>query len=797
MKNKLRMLEIEQQHLTIVSEFAVSVLSMSSKHEVLWYLAKEVVAKMGFEDVVIYTLDPDRHVLCQVAAFGNKSSGDQQVTDPLEIPLGAGVVGNAAQSREPILIKDTRDYPDYIIDDEIRLSELAVPMISGSQLIGVIDSEHPDANFYNEQHQRTLVAIASIAATKVVEAQTMLKLQLSVEQLEYSSKIQDTLFEIAELIFQTDCIEAFYRRLHGCVSRLIFTNNFYVALATEDGEYISFPYFIDETDEFQDDELIPILKDTPGITEYVLITDKPLLAYESDLKKMSSNGVVQIRGTYPKAWLGVPFGSKDLNGVVVVQSYSDTYTFNQKDKQLLVFAAKHIRNAIERMKARSSLQFLALHDALTKLPNRLLFADRIEHAIDNTRRQSQTGIAVLFLDLDRFKLVNDTYGHPVGDQLLIAVSAAIGGCLREFDTLSRFGGDEFAILLENTDCAETVEKIAQSIINAVQQPLIIDQFHITTSTSIGVTLYQGQDISADDLLKQADEAMYQAKLHGRNQVWHYDSNTEGGSTGTYKVENDFVLAIEDQDFFLQFQPLVHFTTGKIVGAEALVRWDHHEQGIIPPNVFIPELEKAGYMYHLDQYVLAKALEFLSNWQNTLPARFRLSVNISGAGFTSSSLLALLQKSHIITPEVLHHLCLEIVEKSIIDNVVQTQSRMKQLAEMGVQVALDDFGIGYSSLSNLHQFSFDYIKIDRSFIQNQQHDKDNGIILETIINLAKSLNIRTTAEGIETAEQYQRLKDMQCTIAQGFYMSKPVDEQPLLDMIRHKERPWINEDSNED
>ncbi|NQZ09122.1 MAG: EAL domain-containing protein [Algicola sp.] len=789
MQDKLKILETQQQHLSIVSEFAVKMLSLNTVDRVIWHLAQEVVAKLGFEDVVIYLMDEARQVLCQKAAFGDKSPVGEDIVDPIEIEPGVGVVGNAAKSKQPLLIMDTRLYPGYVVDDQSRLSELAVPMIVNDRVIGVIDSEHSQLGFFTEQQQQTLVVIASITATKIVETQAVIKLRHSVEQLEYASKIQDTLFEIAELIFQTECIDEFYKLLHACIGRLTFTDNFYVALASEDGKFLSFPYFVDEVDGVADYESVPIDEGVPGMTEYVLLTNKPLLVYESDIKKMGDKGIVSVRGSLPKAWLGVPFSSDELKGVVVVQSYYDRFVFKEKDKQLLVFVAKHIRNAIERMKAKSELKFLALHDPLTKLPNRLLFADRIEHAIDNACSNGQSGIAVLFLDLDRFKQVNDTYGHHVGDKLLIEVSRAISRCIRSIDTLSRFGGDEFAILLENISAELQIAKIAEQIIAEVQKPILIEQFQIITSTSIGVTVFQGEGITSDTLLKQADEAMYQAKLHGRNQVWHYDSKSGTGCTGTYKVERDFAQAIEDQDLFFEYQPLIDLKSGRIVGAEALVRWDHHEQGIIPPNAFLPELEKAGYIYQLDMYALSKALAFLSSWQNTLPPKFRLNVNISGAGFTSSPLLTLLQKAHIITPQMLHHLCIEIVEQSIVNSVTQCQRRMKELAAMGVFVALDDFGTGYSSLSYLQQFSFDYIKIDRSFIQNQDQDKDNGIILETIINLAKSLNIRTTAEGIETAEQYGRLKNMQCTIGQGYYMSRPISETDVLALIKSTDRHW--------
>lgn len=783
MKEKLQQLEVEQQHLRIVSEFAVHMLSLKTEREVVWYLAREVVAKLGFEDVVVYLYNESGGFLTQVAAYGDKNPQCEELDSPLEMALGEGVVGTCAKNREPLLVNDTREFPGYVVDDKPRLSELSVPMIANDQLIGVIDSEHTRQDFFNERHLRTVVAMASIAATKLFESRSTFKLQQSIEQLEYTSKIQDTLFEIAELIFQTECIAEFYRRLHGCIGRLIFSDNFYVALITEDGKGLTFPYFVDNADVFADDDVIPLGVDKPpSITEFVVTNGKPLLVYGDEVDDMHRQGIIKVKGTLPEAWMGIPFGSNELKGVVAVQSYSKEFIFGEKDKQLMVFAAKHIRNAIERMKARTELKFLALHDPLTQLPNRLLFADRIEHAVQNAQRKTGVGLAVLFLDLDRFKQVNDTYGHHVGDLLLIEVSQAIAECIEEFDTLARLGGDEFAVLLENREGKAQVEKVAKDIIAKVQIPVLLEQFQINTSTSIGVTWYDGGNIEAESLLKQADEAMYQAKLHGRNQLWHYDNQAGPTSTGTYKVERDFVQAIENQDLFCQYQPVIDMATGQIVGAEALVRWDHHEQGILPPGAFLPELEKAGYIYQLDLYVLAKALDFLSSWQNTLSSQFRLNVNISGAGFTSSSLLDILTKTHKISPQLLSHLCIEITEQSIVNSVELTKKRMTQLQGMGISIALDDFGTGYSSLSYLQQYRFDHIKIDRSFVQNQKHDEDNCVILDTIINLAKSLNVKTTAEGIETQAQFKRLQSLQCHLGQGFYMSRPLDESQLIELI---------------
>jgi diguanylate cyclase (GGDEF)-like protein len=786
MLDKLKSLEIEQQHLQIVSQFAVEILSLNSSEELVWHLAKKVVARLGFEDVVIYLLN-EENKLQQRAAFGNKNPSADTLLDPIEIEIGQGVVGMTALNQSPILIEDTRKYPGYIIDDQNRLSELAVPMMADGKMLGVIDSEHQQLGYYTPQHERTLVAIASIAAIKLVNNQTVAKLQDSIEQLEYSSKIQDTLIEIAELIFATDSITEFYERLHLCIARLTFAKNFYVALTANEGKALILPYCADEEDDVPVNEIIPLNEDTPSITAYVMQTKQPLLLYEDDLRRMRDNKQIYLIGSLPKAWLGVPFGEGNLQGVVVVQSYSDNYVFDKKDQQLLMFVAKHIRNAIERMQAKSDLRFLALHDPLTKLPNRVLFADRLEHAIVKAKRNKNMGLAVLFMDLDKFKQVNDSYGHHIGDKLLIAVADCVASCLRKSDTFCRLGGDEFAILLEELHGKNEAKNIAEKIVSKLQSPLQIEQRQILITTSIGIAIYDSNKLNANTLLVHADEAMYQAKLHGRNQIYLYQTKSDSAFTASHKVERDFLPAIQKKQLYLEFQPIIDLASGEIVFAEALVRWRHPEQGIIPPIQFIGELEKSGHIHQLDEFVLNRALEYLSAWQPFLPPKFRVSINVSSAGFISQSFMQKLSDTYQSTPDVLQQLCIEITEQSIVNNVGATQINIKLLRDMGIQIALDDFGTGYSSLSYLHQFTFDFLKIDRSFIMNIEPGQDKNIILETIIKLAKSLNIKTTAEGIETLEQYKLLKNMHCTHAQGFYMSRPVAVSELLTLIRNKTR----------
>jgi len=775
----------QQKYLTIVSTFAVDLLSMNSVNEIVWHAAKNVVAQLGFDDVVIYLFDEKKQKLVQAATFGNKNPSEYEIFKPIEIALGQGIVGKVALSQQAVIIQDTSVEPDYIVDDEIRLSELTVPLVVDGRLIGVIDSEHSRVNFFDEEQLNTVAAIASMMATQISRFDTVSQLEKVVAKLEHSSKVQDSLFEIAELIFTTDNIDEFYQQLHLSIGRLTFANNFYIALQSDDKKSIVLPYCADEKDDVIQNERISLETTIPSISGYVLRTNKPLLIYREHIKKKLSNNEFHILGTLPQAWLGVPFGDELLKGLVVVQSYTDGYIFTEKDKQLLTFVAKHIHNAIERMQTKSELQFLALHDPLTKLPNRLLFTDRVEHAISRIKRNPSDYIAVLFLDLDRFKQVNDSYGHYVGDQLLKEVAARINSCLRDSDTLCRLGGDEFAVLLENASSQANVEIVASNIISLVHQKMTVDNAQIKISTSIGVTLFNQGKVSTNELLIQADEAMYRAKLNGRDQIYYYSEQDNDVKLSSYKLERDFLAAIEKEELYLVYQPIIDLRNGAISNAEALVRWQHSQQGFIGPNLFLPELERAGYLPELDLYVVNKAMTFLSENIKSLASGFCLSVNISGQGFSEPSLLSLLKSYYQKTPKLLNCLCLEITEQTIVDNVNDTKNSIEAFHAMGIKIALDDFGTGYSSLSYINHFTFNILKIDRSFIKNLEQGRNNTVILETIIKLAKSLSIKTVAEGIETREQFQLLNQLGCDRGQGFYMCKPVSEDNIIQLMLEK------------
>lgn len=518
MKEAQYHLEIEYKHLKIVNQYLMDILPANLEQEIVVYLSDTLVNKLNIEDIEYYSFDPEKQILTLTTAFIKKQSKPLEANQLIKVVLDQGLIGKVAKSLHTENIDNLLIHPEFVQKNSEHLSAIVVPIVTGNKLLGVIYCGSRNIADFSSQTQKSLNAIASITAIKLEKNSAIEQLQQTIEKLEYSGKIQDTLFEIAELIFETSDMQEFYERLHKSIAKLMFASNFFVALVIDDGKAITLPYAVDEVDEVPPNEVIPLDKDKPSITGYVLNTNKPLLASKKKMQSMIDSNEVYIKGSLPYAWLGVPFGNPPLHGVVVVQSYKENIGFTKKDEQLLCFVARHIRNAIERMQARADLQFMALHDPLTKLPNRSLFNDRVQHALNNSKRDQHKKMALLFLDLDNFKQINDTYGHHIGDLLLVEVAGLVKKCIRDTDSLSRLGGDEFAILLDDIATVEYAEKVAKKVIKAVTTPLMLDENQINTSISIGIAFQNLNDNTLDSLMIRADKAMYQAKQQGRNRL---------------------------------------------------------------------------------------------------------------------------------------------------------------------------------------------------------------------------------------------------------------------------------------
>lgn len=424
---------------------------------------------------------------------------------------------------------------------------------------------------------------------------------------------------------------------------------------------------------------------------------------------------------------------------------------------------------------------LAYYDALTELPNRQLFNERCEHALERANRDYHP-LAVLFLDLDRFKHVNDSLGHPAGDELLRMVAHAIKSSLRQDDTVARLGGDEFIILLENTGSRSDVEQVALKIIAHLSRPFIVQGHKLEIGTSIGISCYPEDGKDTMSLIKHADLAMYRAKEKGRGNFQFYETYLTTRAKERLFLESELRDALERQEFHLHYQPQFALSGGELIGAEALLRWNHHEHGLIAPDKFIPIAEESGLIVAIGEWVLSAACSQAKAWLDAGYAFKQVAVNLSGAQIERSDILATVGNVLATTGLPPQHLELEITETYIMRQAKQNVRIMEELRALGVSLAIDDFGTGQSSLSYLKRLPVDKLKIDRSFVMDIPQDSNDMAITRAILALGHSLKLTVLAEGVETAEQAAFLNELKCDEVQGYYYSRPLDAESFRKLL---------------
>ena len=450
----------------------------------------------------------------------------------------------------------------------------------------------------------------------------------------------------------------------------------------------------------------------------------------------------------------------------------------EKDRLLELSRANeqlHIE-LMERKRAEKLLAHTALHDSLTDLPNRVLFMDRLSQAMQRAKRRKGYKYAVLFLDLDRFKIVNDSLGHKIGDQLLIESSTRLAACLRGEDTVARFGGDEFVVLLDDIQDSADAIRVAERIQNDLSVPYEFDGYKVIIFVSTGIVIGSTAYSQPDDIVRDADIAMYRSKGKGLGRYEIFDPSMLDRVMTRLELETDLRKALENQEFVVHYQPILEMKTDRIIGFEALVRWQHPTKGLIPPAEFIPTAEETGLIVPLGYWVLDEACRQLHSWHAQYPADppLTMNVNLSIRQCAQPDLIkkiSMILKKNELEPRFLK---LELTESLIIDESGSTAAMLSDLRDMGIQVQIDDFGTGYSSLSYLHTLPVDTLKIDRSFISRLGIDKNNTEIVQTILALAHSLGMKVVAEGVETNEQLSTLKDMDCEFVQGYLFAKPVN-----------------------
>ena len=423
------------------------------------------------------------------------------------------------------------------------------------------------------------------------------------------------------------------------------------------------------------------------------------------------------------------------------------------------------------------------HDALTGLPNRHQFQNVLEKMLKNATRNERQ-CAVLMIDLDKFKDVNDSYGHDVGDKLIIKAASRLNRCIRESDLLARLGGDEFVVGLTNFDSTQNIDDIAEKIIRKISEEFTVSDRQVFISASIGITIFPDDAENALDLIRNADQAMYQSKRRGRNCYNYFSSDLQKAASQRLALVKDLRTAIAEEQFQLYYQPIIDFSTGEIGKAEALIRWQSEARGFVSPDEFIPLAEETRQIIDIGDWVIQEATRQLNEWQEDLPDNFQLSINTSPIQYESDILskLELKTKEYQVDKA---RLAIEITETVFMDTDVNIKGVLDDLRTNGFQLSLDDFGTGYSSLSYLKNFDIDYLKIDRSFVMNLHEHSTDLVLCGAIITMAHGLGIKVIAEGIETAEQMRLLKRQGCDYGQGYYFSRPVPKEEFHDFIINK------------
>ncbi|RYZ70961.1 MAG: EAL domain-containing protein, partial [Lysobacteraceae bacterium] len=630
------------------------------------------------------------------------------------------------------------------------------------------------------------------------------ELQAEILERKRAEKLQRALFRIAELAITSESLGRFYADVHAVVDELIYARNFYIALLSDDGESLDFPYSIDERDPVRKSRKL-----TDGLTEHVLSIRRPLLADRAKLNELGLQGKVHEYGPHAYSWLGVPLHrDEEVVGVIAVQSYSPDVSFSPHDQNLLTFVAHNIGNGLarqraqqnlraahdelerrvdvrtyelaeanakllaqmgERLRAEQRLTHQATHDGLTGLPNRPHLLDRLAASIERARHGDGQEFAVLFLDLDRFKLVNDSIGHAAGDEMLVEVSRRITAAVRGNDVVSRLGGDEFAILIEYADGMDSARELSQRILSMLGKPMWLGGRELFPSASLGIAAWHPRYRNGEELLRDADAAMYRAKAQGRDRYAVFDEAMREEAMQSLDLEADLRRAINNRDFLPFYQPIRRLEDGAIIGHEALLRWKHERRGMLLPAEFISLGEDSGLIEQVDWLLYEQVVGQLARGSEGY-----ISVNVSPRHFRSPDFADRLLAMFDAVGADPARMRVEITEVALLDDAPRTLRTLRTLRQHGILAQLDDFGTGFSALSYLHRFPISVLKIDRSFIAGigGEGRPESLALVRAILALASTLGIDTIAEGIETEEQRAALIELGCSHGQGYLLGRP-------------------------
>lgn len=713
---------------------------------------------------------------------------------------------------------------------------MGVPIIDNGKILGIIRiSDSVNSGVFTDEHLELLNLTARLALlvitrfedhkclnqqleSKTIELQANnLLLEKQYQESIKANELRETLLKISQLSNNTCDKSDPFLSIFEVLKDFIHAQDLFIIQQDEDRTKLELVF---KTSSLSTDSEIRFQN---KMTRHVLNLNTPLFVDSPELLSEGSDDNEQVQKVV--SWLGVPLISNCKTiGAIVVQSYDEESPIRHEDLSFLQHISAYVVSLLrnletnqlkekqqqnlelevlartrelseankELVKQKKALREAALQDSLTNLPNRTLFVNKIDDALLNYKHKKNNYFAVLFIDLDRFKVINDSLGHHFGDELLVEVGTSLKEIVKSRDVVSRIGGDEFAVLLNSINSPEDAYSVAQRIVDRLSEPFVIAGQLVHSGSSVGVSLSNPRYSSSNEMLRDADAAMYRAKEKGKGCYEVFNSDMHQEALNSLKMECSIRSGIKNDEFKPFFQPIVDMKSGRLSGFEALARWVDKDNNMITPDKFIPLAEETKLIAEIDFCIMNRAVKQLKMWQReTGDDNLYVSVNLNCNHFFDSTLPCKIQE--VISRNNLNpnSLRLEITETALLEESATVKENLDTLAAMGIKLLLDDFGTGYSSLSYLYKFPLDILKIDKSFVENIDVYRGNRQIIKTIIDLAKSLNMRTVAEGIEQESDYDFLCDVNCEYGQGYFLSKPMDAVAATQYVREEYREYAS------
>ena len=777
-----------------------AIMRARSRTELFELVSEAAVVGGNFTSTAIVLERPGAEYLESVASAGPDRERAFKVklsADPAK-PEGQGITGTAFRTRVPCISNDylgdfgtSAHFYEEVRDSGTR-SGAALPLLKDGKSIGAIVFLSREIGAFSPELIALLQRLAENVSFALDNFDRADEKARADEQKERLARMFAALSATNEAIMRAGSrVELFELVCVAAASGGKFTSTT-IALANPGSDFLTIVAAAGPSAETTRHARLSISDAYPegrGLSGIAFRTQQPCLSndYLTDPRVAAFHAIVQGDGARSGAAFPLIIRGLAVGVMIYMSTEPDTFTpefagLLQRLADNVSFALENFERADEKTKADERIEYLASHDSLTKLPNRETFNELLRHAIEGASRH-QRSLALLFIDLDRFKIINDSLGHDAGDMLLLEVANRLRGVLRASDVVARLGGDEFVVILEEIAERNDVERIAGHLLSALGRPMQLSGHECHATASIGIAMYPSDGLDAQTLTKNADMAMYLAKEDGKNAFRFFSKEIKAQSIERLTLESALRRALEREQFSLHYQPKIDMTSGQITGVEALLRWAHPELGLVSPAQFIPLAEETGLIVPIGRWVLKEACAQNMAWQRHGLRPVTIAVNLSPRQFADGQLLHDVDEALLASGMSPVLLQLEVTESMVMRNVPRAIRVLDAIQSRGIRLAIDDFGTGYSSMSLMKQFPIDTIKIDRSFVRDLADDSEDQAIAQAIISMGKALGMTVIAEGVETVEQRDFLRAHACDEMQGYLFSKPLPPRELAELLR--------------